>query len=116
MKSYIDLLDMVGGKEIGQFLTDHTDSGPVADEIEEMQHKNQKVIRALKEVNAPKEIIELAKAIEAQDGDIVLELIRAIHKSGEYYVFPKWFVDWLFKVAGPIILEHLKDIVAMQRK
>lgn len=42
MKSYIDLLDMVGGREIGQFLTDHTDSGPVADEIEEMQHKNQK--------------------------------------------------------------------------
>jgi len=116
MKSYTDLLNMVDGEEIGQFLTDHADSGPLADEIEDMQHKNQEVIHALEEAKAPGEKIELAKMMESQGSDVVLGLIRCIHEEGKYYVFPKWFVDWLFKITGPIIVEQLKDIEEMQRQ
>ncbi len=117
MKSYQDLLDMVGGSDLEQFIQDHMDKndGALADSLEKLQRKNREVIRALEELEAPKEKIELAKTLESQGSDILFDLIQDVAREGRYVVVPEWFIqltDIVLKSQGN---ELLKDIMQSQR-
>lgn len=111
--------DMDCGSEVGSLIQDMWDSdGPVALYLEERELKNMKIVRRLKEIGAPAELIEEVSEGATQNADTVLYLIdEARRVYPEYRLYPKervermaLILDLICRAGGPMVEGLIRDL------
>ena len=77
------------GKEIGNFLEDLMNDGPVAQYLEEQDKQNREIVHRMAEINAPAELIEDVLSRVAQNANTVLFLIDELRRVyPDYCLYP----------------------------
>ncbi len=94
--------DVVSGvEEVGGFLLDLMDSERVAEFNSNLQQRNFKVIRWLREHGAPQEMIGQAEEDAAQGNNAILTVYDEIRLRDDYSVVPTELLELFLEAAGP---------------